>query len=132
MDGSDEASCPCAVKVDRNKLCDQYFDCPDGEDEIGCNGCFSSSYSCYSNVVNECYRKDQKCDSMTQCSNGEDERDCLLLSSNGTYSVDSPLRRSLDGVLHANLKDEWYPVCDDHSNTMAKEACEQEIGAKLR
>lgn len=37
-DVSDEARCTCKSRVDFARLCDGYFDCPFGEDEMGCNG----------------------------------------------------------------------------------------------
>nr|CAD7205300.1 unnamed protein product [Timema douglasi] len=38
VDASDEKSCSCQERVDSNRLCDGYFDCPQGEDELGCFG----------------------------------------------------------------------------------------------
>lgn len=38
FDVSDETSCSCKDRVSRDQICDGYFDCPHGEDELGCFG----------------------------------------------------------------------------------------------
>lgn len=35
-DASDEAHCPCKNRVNKSRLCDNFYDCPLGEDEMGC------------------------------------------------------------------------------------------------
>lgn len=37
-DASDEIACSCRDRIPRNRLCDGYFDCPHGEDELDCFG----------------------------------------------------------------------------------------------
>lgn len=37
-DTSDESDCTCQERLDKDRLCDSYFDCPQGEDELGCFG----------------------------------------------------------------------------------------------
>jgi len=37
-DMSDESDCTCQDRLDKDRLCDGYFDCPQGEDELGCFG----------------------------------------------------------------------------------------------
>lgn len=37
-DASDEISCSCVNRIDEDRKCDGYFDCPYGEDELGCAG----------------------------------------------------------------------------------------------
>ncbi|XP_037024501.1 serine protease nudel-like [Bradysia coprophila] len=127
IDGTDEQNCPCVSKIDKKKLCDTYVDCPGGDDEVGCNGCDRDSYSCYSDVQNECYTKIQKCDHISQCSNDEDEKDCLLLKPNKTSTVD-PFVRSTEGILYRNLEGNWYPVCDNDVKNFALKVCERELG----
>lgn len=37
-DASDERMCSCRDRISLERLCDGYFDCPHGEDELGCFG----------------------------------------------------------------------------------------------
>lgn len=37
-DASDEEFCSCKERIGRDRKCDGYFDCPNGEDETGCFG----------------------------------------------------------------------------------------------
>jgi hypothetical protein len=39
-DTSDESDCTCEDRLDKDRLCDGYFDCPQGEDELGCFGMY--------------------------------------------------------------------------------------------
>jgi len=49
-DTSDERNCTCQARLDKDRLCDGYFDCPQGEDELGCFGMYLTSY--FRKVVN--------------------------------------------------------------------------------
>lgn len=40
----------CTSRLNNDKICDGYLDCPLGTDEIGCFGCDKDSYSCYNNL----------------------------------------------------------------------------------
>lgn len=131
MDGTDEVNCTCRQRLDDKKICDTYYDCPYGEDEMECFGCGSNEYSCHSNIENECYSKEQKCDMFYHCSNGEDERECSLLWPHMTFTP-NPLMRSAEGVLYNCLKNNWYPVCIDQDLKLAQTVCEQELGVQLR
>jgi hypothetical protein len=42
-DTSDETDCTCQNRLDKDRLCDGYFDCPQGEDELGCFGMYFSN-----------------------------------------------------------------------------------------
>lgn len=42
-DTSDESHCTCQDRLDKDRLCDGYFDCPQGEDELGCFGMYSTN-----------------------------------------------------------------------------------------
>lgn len=98
MDASDETSCSCSSRLNEDKICDGYLDCPLGSDEIGCFGCDKHSYSCYSNAdefqrstLNHnamCYSLVQKCDGNHDCLNGKDEEDCsMLIKDVGLHTV---------------------------------------------
>lgn len=131
MDGTDEEDCSCRSRLDPKKICDNYVDCPDGDDEVECNGCDRDSYSCYSGVQNECYSKSQKCDGIAHCTNKEDEKNCLLLSPYWNSAI-NPFVRHTEGILFRNFQNIWYPVCTDYLNMHAREACKDELGAQLR
>lgn len=90
QDSSDETMCTCSSRLNEDKICDGYLDCPLGTDEIGCFGCDKRSYSCYNNADeyqqskfastnNMCYTLVQKCDGNHDCLNGKDEEDCSML-----------------------------------------------------
>lgn len=132
VDGSDEENCSCVSKLDRRKICDNFEDCPNGEDETGCGNCGPDSYSCRSNIENECYPKSSKCDAVKDCSNKHDETDCFLLTSSFDGVTLNPFVRSTEGVLVKNFRNKWYPVCVDESLILARAACEIELGEKIR
>lgn len=129
VDGSDEKNCPCTSRINQNRLCDHYSDCPGSVDEIGCYGCGFNLHSCHS-IDNECYTNEQRCDQHVDCSNGQDENDCVLLSPKMTTTPD-PFVRSTVGYLYINIKNKWYPVCYDDSG-LARLACEAELGIQIR
>lgn len=36
LDASDETHCPCKTRIAKARMCDGFYDCPLGEDELGC------------------------------------------------------------------------------------------------
>lgn len=136
LDSSDETVCSCKSRLDSNKICDGYSDCPLNGDEIGCFGCGRSSFSCYNSrdeyddaqhsVLSMCYSITERCDGFQNCLNGKDEQDCTILVKNvgppANYMVSYA-----EGLLHRNYKGRWYPVCDEPME-WAREACDAEIG----
>ncbi|XP_050689533.1 uncharacterized protein LOC126981914 isoform X2 [Eriocheir sinensis] len=54
--------------------CDGVWQCPDGEDEKGCQGCGPDEWWC--GVGRECYGPKQRCDGTWHCSNAMDEPSC--------------------------------------------------------
>lgn len=98
IDSSDETACPCPARLNSNRLCDGYVDCPLGADEMGCFNCDKLSYSCFNSreealrsqhlQVPMCYSILEKCDGVSQCLSGKDEEDCsMLIESVGVQAV---------------------------------------------
>lgn len=48
LDASDETACSCKSRLHESRICDGYFDCPMGDDELGCFECDRFQFSCYS------------------------------------------------------------------------------------
>ncbi|RZF43330.1 hypothetical protein LSTR_LSTR001591 [Laodelphax striatellus] len=136
-DASDEMSCPCRKRVDKSRLCDKYFDCPNGEDELGCGHCPEKSFSCddwsRDGTHTSCVLLEQRCDGIVNCPNAKDEADCSVLRSTisrkESFSVPSS-----QGILHRNWQGNWYPACPDlrtGSSVWANTACSAEGGNSL-
>lgn len=136
LDSSDEIVCSCKSRLEPQKICDGYPDCPLSGDEIGCFGCDTFSYSCYNSqaeyddakhsVLSMCYSITERCDGFQNCLNGKDEQDCTIL----VKKVGPPVNYLVsyaEGFLHRNYKGRWYPVCDEPME-WAREACEAETG----
>ncbi|KMQ94784.1 serine protease nudel-like protein [Lasius niger] len=134
FDVSDETSCSCRDRVLQDQVCDGYFDCPHGEDELGCFDCPADSFSCNydSNkpLRHNCVPLSQRCDGIKQCFNGKDELDCTILSESYISPKDISTVGYMQGYLHKNVQGQWYPVCSITSS-WAIDACLSEIGQPL-
>ncbi|XP_029664997.1 serine protease nudel-like [Formica exsecta] len=134
FDVSDEMNCSCRDRVLRDQICDGYFDCPHGEDELGCFDCPADSFSCnydsYNPLRHNCVPLSQRCDGIKQCSDGKDELDCTILSESYISPKDISTVGYTQGYLHKNVQGQWYPVCSVTSS-WAIDACLSEIGQPL-
>ncbi|XP_060656762.1 serine protease nudel [Drosophila nasuta] len=133
-DGSDESACTCADRLDEDRLCDGYEDCPMAEDELGCFGCEALAHSCYENAedyarhnrstLSMCYSRHERCDGFQNCFNGRDELHCNMLVTDVTHHMSHAASAS-EGYLYRNYRGDWYPVCNN-GDKWATAACEQE------
>ncbi|XP_043269435.1 serine protease nudel [Venturia canescens] len=135
-DASDESRCSCRARVNKDRICDGYFDCPRGEDELGCFGCAINSFSCKDwsepeGVGEECVPLTQRCDGSKQCPNGKDEEDCSMLAASFTENQNLNIVGYTVGYLHRNWQGRWYPVCTA-TESWAVDACTAETGFPLR
>lgn len=120
IDASDEQECDCDSRLDVTKKCDFIFDCPDGEDELGCFGCRADEYSCYENEKEfneherqpQCFRHTHRCDGIPVCENQRDEWGCTILS-NEAAPTSNKLFPLANGILHQYRGSVAYPVCTD-------------------
>ncbi|KAJ9579974.1 hypothetical protein L9F63_004357, partial [Diploptera punctata] len=131
-DTSDETNCTCEDRLDPRKICDGYFDCPLGEDELGCFGCNTSAFSCEDwdqhSPQSTCLNMDQRCDGEKDCPNNKDETECLLLEDTVFPEQVFPVSY-INGFLHRNWRGKWYPTCNT-DETWPIEAC-QAVGSSL-
>lgn len=132
IDASDEKTCNCVSRLDTAKKCDSIFDCPGGEDELGCFGCGAEEYSCYKNEDQynknsrkpQCFTNQDRCSGA--CANGKDFVGCSILSQDVAPSLNELLLRTT-GILHHYRGAQAYPVCKDDIG-MADAACEFALG----
>ncbi|XP_050596291.1 serine protease nudel isoform X2 [Bombus affinis] len=133
-DASDERMCSCRDRISLERLCDGYFDCPHGEDELGCFGCPKTSFSCNDwqrpYTTDTCVPLFQRCDGRRQCANGKDEMDCNILTPSYIEGKNLFTIGYTEGYLHKNYKGQWYPVCPPIDG-WAKDACISEIGLQI-
>ncbi|XP_050451697.1 serine protease nudel-like isoform X3 [Cataglyphis hispanica] len=134
FDVSDEMNCSCRDRILQDQICDGYFDCPHGEDELGCFDCPADSFSCnydsYNPLRLNCVPLSQRCDGIKQCPDGKDELDCTILSESYISPKDISTVGYAQGYLHKNVQGQWYPVCSVTSS-WAIDACFSEIGQPL-
>uniref|UniRef100_A0A8D9F2W7 Serine protease nudel n=1 Tax=Cacopsylla melanoneura TaxID=428564 RepID=A0A8D9F2W7_9HEMI len=132
-DGSDEAHCSCRALVGMAKWCDGIFDCPRGEDELGCFDCPENTFSCDKNQTT-CVQFDKRCDFTNDCNNGKDETDCSVLTDSVDEHKDNMVSYG-DGFMHHNYKGKWYPVCYTSIKNIvtawALEICQVEIDPEI-
>lgn len=140
LDASDETACSCKSRLHESRICDGYFDCPMGDDELGCFECDKFQFSCYSSADEfqansggglSCYSTTEKCDGFMNCKNGRDESDCSILVRSIGPIVNPFLVGQSEGVLHRNYKGKWYLVCDGPDSWL-NEVCDSEIGQKTQ
>ncbi|KAI5750266.1 hypothetical protein M8J76_014210 [Diaphorina citri] len=137
-DASDEAHCSCRALVGPGKLCDGIFDCPHGEDELGCFDCPQNTFSCDNwdrrKSQSTCVPFEKRCDFNNDCNNGKDETDCSALTDSVTEHKDNFVSYG-DGFLHHNYKGKWYPVCHSTvrkiASSWALEICQMEIDPEI-
>ncbi|XP_068221346.1 uncharacterized protein [Palaemon carinicauda] len=67
--------CPEGNCIPKEFLCDQYNDCANGTDEIGCGNCTEYQFTCYDG---KCIPMSWKCDDIADCSQAEDEFVCSI------------------------------------------------------
>ncbi|XP_006820405.1 low-density lipoprotein receptor-related protein 12-like [Saccoglossus kowalevskii] len=60
--------------------CNDYFDCTDGEDELGCRDCKSDEFACWNGK--NCFSQDDHCSGKPRCADGSDEYNCNALICN--------------------------------------------------
>lgn len=138
IDASDEQTCNCVSRLDTTKKCDCIFDCPGGEDELGCFGCGAKEYSCYENEAEydkhsrkpQCFTNLHRCDGIDVCANGRDDVGCSILSQGVPPSLNELLLRTT-GILHHYRGFQAYPVCVDDIGMM-QAACEFALGDSFR
>lgn len=136
MDASDETACSCKARLDESRVCDGFVDCPKGEDELGCFGCESFQFSCFTNQTEFeesgkgssllCYSSVEKCDGFLNCRNGRDESECSMIVKNLATMLAYSVSHS-EGILYRNFKGQWFTVCAN-PDEWAAEACEMELG----
>uniref|UniRef100_A0A8D8X0V6 Serine protease nudel n=1 Tax=Cacopsylla melanoneura TaxID=428564 RepID=A0A8D8X0V6_9HEMI len=137
-DGSDEAHCSCRALVGMAKWCDGIFDCPRGEDELGCFDCPENTFSCDNwdrrKSQTTCVQFDKRCDFTNDCNNGKDETDCSVLTDSVDEHKDNMVSYG-DGFMHHNYKGKWYPVCYTSIKNIvtawALEICQVEIDPEI-
>ncbi|KAJ4432273.1 hypothetical protein ANN_20891 [Periplaneta americana] len=129
-DTSDERDCRCQDRLDKNRMCDGYFDCPQGEDELGCFGCNDQSFSCEnwdrSHTATTCMSVEHRCDGTRNCPNGKDEAECLLLEDKLFHHQLFPVSYT-KGFLHRFWQGKWYPMCNT-LDEWALEVCKSDVG----
>ncbi|XP_072940091.1 serine protease ndl [Epargyreus clarus] len=128
-DVSDEATCGCKSRVDKARICDSYYDCPFGEDEMECHGCGKNMFSCGDLDLNSrgtCFSKDQRCNNVVDCPNQRDELECSMLAPS-LHKKPLFAVSNTEGYLHRNFKGTWYAVCEN-PYLWAHDACRREVG----
>jgi integrin beta 2 len=68
-----------------NKLLFDLQDCPQGNDETGCQTCKPGARKC--SLEDKCYSDTSKCDGNFDCMNGEDEKGCNSCHGRGFHCI---------------------------------------------
>ena len=70
--------------VSISTVCDTKWDCPNGEDEMGCTyrNCTDNQWCCDNGA---CIDINKLCDLHDDCSDGSDERSCIVCNTNATF-----------------------------------------------
>ncbi|XP_064597469.1 scavenger receptor cysteine-rich type 1 protein M160-like [Liolophura sinensis] len=91
-------------------ICDGEQDCPDGDDEEGCNKCSADQFTCKNY---ECIRSDWRCDGIPDCQDGSDEDRCLHFTEDHSVRI-----QTSDG--------QWGTLCVGSSdmNQLAVNTCD--------
>ncbi|XP_018321822.1 serine protease nudel [Agrilus planipennis] len=132
-DASDEMDCSCKERISAVRICDGYFDCPNGEDEIGCFECAANEFNCNDwtedDKVSTCISLHQRCDGIAQCPSAKDEEGCSIITE--TINEDSQVKVSVSsGYLFRNYKGKWYSACSN-AEKWALEACKVITGPDI-
>lgn len=111
QDASDETNCSCLSRLEKNKICDGYGDCPFDVDEAACFGCGKCMHSCYSSrdehdagSGNACFSSEQRCDGVANCANERDEQGCSVVAKKLGFP-------DTEGSLYRIVEGDWHFVC---------------------
>ncbi|CAD0194467.1 unnamed protein product [Chrysodeixis includens] len=102
--GADDFRCSNNRCIESSRRCDSVYDCPDQEDERGCD-CRPDEFRCQSDGY--CIEERKRCDNVNHCADGSDEQDCVsrLVSWSGHHVCrDTGQFRCRDGTCISVLR----------------------------
>ncbi|KAH9644190.1 hypothetical protein HF086_008679, partial [Spodoptera exigua] len=76
--GDDDFHCRSGACIESSRRCDNIYDCPDHDDELGCD-CRPDEFRC--STDGNCIEERKKCDGVQHCADGSDELDCREYST---------------------------------------------------